>query len=254
MGRFPNQERRLSRPRKNPGAESEKLCRDTSPLVMTKPEKSVSTVRTAAPYSFNYFARRKRPSNSCITVSKLVRGRAILDCLSHHNESWAIDALKAAAPHALAYHPTAVAIINAWRSCWINGQFVTEDEASIPLRDTGLLHAAACFTTFRAHNAKYSASRITWRACAAPAKPSSSFDVQDEILTAAATGDSVAQQSRRRPQCASPSPAASPTRPLHGLRLSPTTFLTATPSNLSRRILRARDAVLVLDDQKRKPL
>ena len=36
---------------------------------------------------------------------RVVRGRAILDCLAHHNERWAIDALKAAAPHALAYIP-----------------------------------------------------------------------------------------------------------------------------------------------------
>src|SRR4051812_42134637 len=35
---------------------------------------------------------------------------------------------------------------------WINGTFVKESEASISLRDTGLLHAAGVFTTMRSFN------------------------------------------------------------------------------------------------------
>jgi hypothetical protein len=33
----------------------------------------------------------------------VVRGRAILDCLAHAKETWAISALEKAAPHALQY-------------------------------------------------------------------------------------------------------------------------------------------------------
>jgi hypothetical protein len=35
-----------------------------------------------------------------------VRGRAILDCLAHAGEGWALAALKQGAPHALAYRTT----------------------------------------------------------------------------------------------------------------------------------------------------
>src|SRR5688572_23701322 len=35
--------------------------------------------------------------------------------------------------------------------CWINGSFVDEAEASVSVRDAGLLHAAGVFTTMRAY-------------------------------------------------------------------------------------------------------
>ena len=34
-------------------------------------------------------------------------------------------------------------------STWINGRFIDEDDASIPLSDAGLLYAAGVFTTMR---------------------------------------------------------------------------------------------------------
>jgi hypothetical protein len=34
---------------------------------------------------------------------QVVRGRAVLDCLAHADEPWAVQALRQAAPHALAY-------------------------------------------------------------------------------------------------------------------------------------------------------
>src|SRR6478672_1133757 len=37
---------------------------------------------------------------------------------------------------------------------WLNGAFVDEAEASISLRDTGLLHAAGAFTTMRSYGGK----------------------------------------------------------------------------------------------------
>src|SRR5207249_3235095 len=71
---------------------------------------------------------------------------------------------------------------------WINGQFVTEDDASISLRDTGLLHAAGLFTTFRAYNGKIfrlkdHLARLR-RSCEALFIP---LIYKDEILTAAAS-------------------------------------------------------------------
>ena len=36
-------------------------------------------------------------------------------------------------------------------SVWLNGAFVDEADASVPLRDTGLLHAAGVFTTVRSY-------------------------------------------------------------------------------------------------------
>jgi len=89
-----------------PGPDSEKLCRDYLAL-------SDDEARKIGPPQFEPAA------HTLLTISpktetaielmhhrlQVVRGRAILDCLKHHNESWAIDALKAAAPHALAYIP-----------------------------------------------------------------------------------------------------------------------------------------------------
>ena len=37
---------------------------------------------------------------------------------------------------------------------WINGMFVEEAEASVSVRDTGLLHAAGVFTTLRANSGR----------------------------------------------------------------------------------------------------
>ena len=37
---------------------------------------------------------------------------------------------------------------------WLNGKFVDEAEASVSLRDTGLLHAAGVFTTMRSYGGK----------------------------------------------------------------------------------------------------
>ena len=42
---------------------------------------------------------------------------------------------------------------------WLNGTFVDEEQASISLRDTGLLHAAGVFTTMRSSGGQVSAGR-----------------------------------------------------------------------------------------------
>src|SRR5688572_20627082 len=37
---------------------------------------------------------------------------------------------------------------------WLNGKFLDEADASVSLRDTGLLHAAGVFTTMRSYGGK----------------------------------------------------------------------------------------------------
>ena len=37
---------------------------------------------------------------------------------------------------------------------WINGRFEPDETAGIPLRDTGLLHAAGVFTTMRSYGGR----------------------------------------------------------------------------------------------------
>ena len=39
-------------------------------------------------------------------------------------------------------------------SVWLNGKFIDESEATISLRDTGLLHSAGLFTTMRSYTGK----------------------------------------------------------------------------------------------------
>jgi branched-chain amino acid aminotransferase len=138
---------------------------------------------------------------------------------------------------------------------WINGQSVSEDEAQISLRDTGLLHAAGLFTTFRAHNGKIfrladHLARLR-RSCEALFIP---LMYKDEVLTAAAT------ELLSRNNLADARMRLTVTRgsaqqdPLHGLRLSPTTFLTATAfETYPDEYYQKGMTVIVLDDQKLNP-
>jgi branched-chain amino acid aminotransferase len=138
---------------------------------------------------------------------------------------------------------------------WLNGNFIEEDAAHISLRDTGLLHAAGLFSTFRAHNGKVfrlqdHLHRLR-RSCEALFIP---LMHKDETLTAAAT------ELLRRNNLSDARMRLTVTRgsaqqdPLHGLRLSPTTFLTATnfesyPSEYYEKGM----TVIALDDQKLNP-
>lgn len=87
-----------------PGSDAEQLCRDY--LALSDDEAS-----RISPPSFEEAARTLlavRPTTeTAIELMKhrlqAVRGRAILDCLAHANQSWAMDALKTQAPHALRY-------------------------------------------------------------------------------------------------------------------------------------------------------
>lgn len=90
---------------KYPGAATEKLCRDY--LALTDEE-----ARKLAPPDLFEQAAKALMAVSPRTQTALellkhrlqvVRGRAILDCLAHAREPWALAALEKGAPHALAY-------------------------------------------------------------------------------------------------------------------------------------------------------
>ncbi len=89
---------------KCPGAATEKLCRDYLAL-------SDDEATKLGPPQFEEAGRAllavSPKTETALELMKhrlrVVRGRAILDCLAHAKEDWALDALKQAAPHALAY-------------------------------------------------------------------------------------------------------------------------------------------------------
>lgn len=86
------------------GAATEKLCRDY--LALTDEEAT-----KIAPPQFEEAGRAllavSPKTDTALELMKhrlqVVRGRAILDCLAHAKEPWALDALKRGAPHALDY-------------------------------------------------------------------------------------------------------------------------------------------------------
>jgi hypothetical protein len=88
---------------KHPSAATEKLCRDY--LALTDDAKKLG------PPQFEEAGRAllavSPKTETALELMKhrlqVVRGRAILDCLAHAKEDWALDALKKGAPHALAY-------------------------------------------------------------------------------------------------------------------------------------------------------
>src|SRR5688500_9956771 len=149
---------------------------------------------------------------------------------------------------------------------WLNGAFVDEAEASVSLRDTGLLHAAGVFTTMRANGGRvFRLDRHLQRLrascealfipllppCHAPSTP---LLPKDEALAAA--GDELLKRHHltdaRLPLTVTRGMAEQD--PIHGLRLTPTVFLTAAalepyPAEYYAKGL----TVILLDDQKLNP-
>jgi branched-chain amino acid aminotransferase len=138
---------------------------------------------------------------------------------------------------------------------WLNGSFVDEAQASVSLRDTGLLHAAGVFTTMRSYGGRVfrlgDHLRRLRDSCEALFVP---LPHKDEVLTAAA-----AELLQRNNLAAARlrltvTRGASSQDPLHGLRLEPNVFLTAAefepyPEEYYRRGL----TVILLDEQKLNP-
>jgi branched-chain amino acid aminotransferase len=138
---------------------------------------------------------------------------------------------------------------------WLNGQFVDESDASIPLRDTGLLHAAGVFTTLRADGGRVfrlaQHLRRLRESCEALFIPLSHKDdaltsAVAEILTRNGLSDARLRLTVTRGHATQD--------PLHGLRLEPNVFLTATdlepyPAEFYQRGM----TVVVIDEQKLNP-
>jgi len=89
---------------KLPGDETEKLCRDYLALSDEDARKLGPPQFEAAGHALLAVSPR---TETAVELMKhrlqVVRGRAILDCLTHAEEPWALKALEQAAPHALRY-------------------------------------------------------------------------------------------------------------------------------------------------------
>jgi len=140
-------------------------------------------------------------------------------------------------------------------SVWLNGSFIDEESASVSVRDTGLLHAAGVFTTMRAYGGKvFRFAEHLGRlrgSCQALSIPLENTDAE---LTAA-TGELLKRNdlSAARLRLTVTRGMARPDAG-QGLRLTPTTFITATdlepyPAEYYDRGLTA----VLLDEQKLNP-
>ncbi|HEY7088064.1 MAG TPA: aminotransferase class IV [Tepidisphaeraceae bacterium] len=138
---------------------------------------------------------------------------------------------------------------------WLNGNFVDESQASVALRDTGLLHAAGAFTTMRSTAGKVfrlvnHLQRLR-DSCEALFIP---LTYKDDVLAAA-----VAELLERN-ELADARLRLTVTRgqavndPVHGLRLEPNAFLTCTPVEPYPAEFYERGmTVVLLDEQKLNP-
>lgn len=140
-------------------------------------------------------------------------------------------------------------------SVWINGEFVDDSTASVSLRDAGLLHAAGVFTTMRSFNGKvFRLAEHLKRlraSCDSLFVPLSFKDTQltsavTELLSRNNLGDARLRLTVTRGQASND--------PVHGLRLEPNVFLTATdmepyPAEFYQRGM----TVVLLDEQKLNP-
>ena len=138
---------------------------------------------------------------------------------------------------------------------WLNNQFLEEEQAQISIRDTGLLHAAGVFTTMRSYGGKVfrlglHLARLR-RSCEALFIP---LQYKDETLIQAT------EELLRRNNLPAARLRLTVTRgvaqqdPLHGMRLAPTAFLTATElSPYPREYYDRGLTVILLDDQKLNP-
>jgi branched-chain amino acid aminotransferase len=138
---------------------------------------------------------------------------------------------------------------------WVNGQFVDEASASVSLRDTGLLHGAGVFTTMRGYGGRvFQLERHLRRlrdSCEALFIP---LQFKDEALRLAA------DELLRRNELSDARLRLTVTRgsarqdPLHGVRLEPNVFLTASALEPYPREYYERGlTVVLLDEQKLNP-
>jgi branched-chain amino acid aminotransferase len=137
----------------------------------------------------------------------------------------------------------------------LNGKFVDENDAGVSLRDTGLLHAAGVFTTMRSYRGRvYRIGEHLKRVRASCDTLFVPLNFKDEDLIDAT------HELLKRNQLTESRLRLTITRghaiddPLHGMRLEPNAFITATnlepyPSEFYERGM----TVVLLDEQKLNP-
>jgi branched-chain amino acid aminotransferase len=138
---------------------------------------------------------------------------------------------------------------------WLNGSFVDEAEASVSLRDTGLLHAAGVFTTMRSYGGRVFRLADHLRrlrdSCDALFVP---LPHKDDVLARAAAELLERNELAAARLRLTVTRGAATQDPLHGLRLDPTVFLTASPLEPYPEEYYQRGlTVLLLDEQKLNP-
>lgn len=138
---------------------------------------------------------------------------------------------------------------------WLNGTFLNESAANVSLRDTGLLHGAGVFTTMRSYRGKVfriaEHLRRLRASCEALFVP---LPFRDSQLTQA-THELLARNDLTEARLRLTITRGHASQdPLHGTRLEPNVFLTATalepyPAEFYERGM----TVIVLDEQKLNP-
>jgi branched-chain amino acid aminotransferase len=143
----------------------------------------------------------------------------------------------------------------AMAQVWINGTFVEDSQASVSLRDTGLLHAAGVFTTMRSYGGKiFRLAQHLQRlrdSCEALFIPLQ----HDDAVLAAASAELLNRNNLTDARLRlTITRGMSQQDPVHGTRLEPTAFLTASaiepyPAEYYERGM----TVTVVDEQKLNP-
>jgi branched-chain amino acid aminotransferase len=146
-------------------------------------------------------------------------------------------------------------MIRPMAQVWLNGSLVDESEAAVSIRDTGLLHAAGVFTTMRSYGGRVfrlgDHLRRLRDSCEALFVP---LQYKDDVLPRAA--EEVLQ--RNELQAArlrlTVTRGTAMQDPLHGLRVEPTVFLTASPFEpYPEEYYQRGMTVVLLDEQKLNP-
>ena len=138
---------------------------------------------------------------------------------------------------------------------WLNGSFVDEAQASVPLRDTGLLHGAGVFTTMRSYNGRVfridqhlARLRDSCEVLFIPLQHKDDVlrDAASELLKRNGLADARLRLTVTR--------GAAQADPLHGTHFQPNVFLTASAVEpYSTEFYERGLTVIVLDEQKLNP-
>lgn len=138
---------------------------------------------------------------------------------------------------------------------WLNGTFLDEADASVSVRDTGLLHAAGVFTTMRADRGRVfrldqhlARLRASCEALFIPMLPKDEAlrDAIGELLRQNDLSDARLRLTVTR--------GMAEQDPLHGMRLTPTIFCTAAPLERYPAALYSKGMTgILLDEQKLNP-